>query len=193
MQEPAARSAPAPSRAGPFVMTGRIGQRRLDGTMDVEAILVTPGEAFGRFLLGPGRQLALLSSETLRYDPYRQRPEKRLARYLWQWRVGAHSGDFIRTYRESTLLHELGLQVEEQKPTRTRERASRVRTRTAPWRRLLRTLPRLLSVATTSATAAMHVTMLTTCGPSERPTAVAVTGPRKRRLRESPRVQAPLR
>jgi DNA-binding XRE family transcriptional regulator len=106
-----------------FVMTDRIGQRRLDGTMDVEAILVTPGEAFGRFLLGPGRQLALLSSEALRYDPFRQRPEKRLARYLsWQWRVGAHSGDFIRTYRVSTLLEELGLRVEDHRPARTRER-----------------------------------------------------------------------
>jgi DNA-binding transcriptional regulator YiaG len=106
-----------------FVMTDRIGQRRLDGTMDVEAILVTPGEAFGRFLLGPGRQLALLSSEALRYDPFRQRPEKRLARYLsWQWRVGAHSGDFIRTYRVSTLLEELGLHVEDHRPARSRER-----------------------------------------------------------------------
>ena len=105
-----------------FVMTDRIGQRRLDGTMDVEAILVTPGEAFGRFLLGPGRQLALLSSEALRYDPYRQRIEKRLARYLsWQWRVGAHSGDFIRTYRVSTLLDELGFEVK-LKPARARER-----------------------------------------------------------------------
>jgi DNA-binding XRE family transcriptional regulator len=106
-----------------FVMTDRIGQRRLDGTMDVEAILVTPGEAFGRFLLGPGRQLALLSSEALRYDPYRQWVEKRLARYLsWQWRVGAHSGDFVRTYRVSTLLEELGLEVSELHPARTRER-----------------------------------------------------------------------
>jgi DNA-binding XRE family transcriptional regulator len=106
-----------------FVMTDLIGQRRLDGTMDVEAILVTPGEAFGRFLLGPGRQLALLSSEALRYDPYRQKPEKRLARYLsWQWRVGAHSGGFIRTYRISTLLEELGLSVDRSNPVRTRER-----------------------------------------------------------------------
>jgi DNA-binding XRE family transcriptional regulator len=84
---------------------------------------VTPGEAFGRFLLGPGRQLALLSSEALRYDPYRQRPEKRLARYLsWQWRVGAHNGDFVRTYRISTLLDELGLELDEREPGATRER-----------------------------------------------------------------------
>ena len=104
-----------------FVLTDRIGQRRLDGTMDVEAILVTPGEAFGRFLLGPGRQLALLSSRALQYDPLRHRPEKRLARYLsWQWRVGAHKGDFQRSYRVRTLLEEIGLEVT--KPARTRER-----------------------------------------------------------------------
>ncbi len=109
-----------------FVMTDRIGQRRLDGTMDVEAILVSPGEAFGRFLLGPGRQLALLSSAALRYNPARQRPEKRLARYLsWQWRVGAHMGDFLRTYRVSTLLQELGLEVNAQEPSWTRERFER--------------------------------------------------------------------
>ena len=106
-----------------FVMTDRIGQRRLDGSMDIEAILVTPGEAFGRFLLGPGRQLALLSSEALRYDPYRQWVEKRLARYLsWQWRVSASSGDFVRTYRVSTLLEELGLAISDFHPARTRER-----------------------------------------------------------------------
>ncbi|HVT58948.1 MAG TPA: helix-turn-helix transcriptional regulator [Thermoanaerobaculia bacterium] len=108
-----------------FVLTDRIGQRRLDGTMDVEAILVTPGEAFGRFLLGPGRQLALLSSRALQYDPLRQKREKRLARYLsWQWRVGAHKGDFQRSYRVRTLLEEIGVKPAElaHKPARTRER-----------------------------------------------------------------------
>ncbi|MDP9122926.1 MAG: helix-turn-helix transcriptional regulator, partial [Acidobacteriota bacterium] len=109
-----------------FVMTDRIGQRRLDGSMDVEAILVTPGEAFGRFLLGPGRQLALLSSAALRYHPIQQRPEKRLARYLsWQWRVGAQSGDFLRTYKVTTLLQELGLEVKAAHPGWTRDRFER--------------------------------------------------------------------
>ncbi len=104
-----------------FVMTDRIGQRRLDGSMDVEAILVTPGEAFGRFLLGPGRQVALLSSAALRYDPYRQKYEKRLARFLsWQWRVGAHKSDFLRTYRVVTLLEEIGLTPNTSRPHLTR-------------------------------------------------------------------------
>ncbi|MCP3963183.1 MAG: helix-turn-helix transcriptional regulator [bacterium] len=107
-----------------FVMTDRVGQRRIDGTMDVEAILVTPGEAFGRFLLGPGRQLALLSSKALRYDPKRQHLEKRLARYLaWQWRAGARQGNFVRTYRVRTLGQEIGIELDSPRhPTRSRDR-----------------------------------------------------------------------
>ena len=107
-----------------FVMTDRVGQRRIDGTMDVEAILVIPGEAFGRFLLGPGRQLALLSSQALRYDPKRRRLEKRLARYLaWQWRAGARKGNFVRTYRIRTLGQEIGIDLDRPRnPVRTRER-----------------------------------------------------------------------
>lgn len=93
-----------------FLLSDRVGQRRLDGTMDVEAILVAPGEAFGRFLLGPGRQVALLSSKALAYDPKRRQSEKRLTRFLaWQWRIGAKLGAFSRRYRVRTLLEETGL------------------------------------------------------------------------------------
>lgn len=106
-----------------FVMTDRVGQKRLDGTMDVEAVLVTPGTAFGRFLFGPGRQVALLSANALRYHPLRQQPEKRLLRYLsWQWRIGAGQAAFVRIYRISTLLEEVGIEVYEPKPTKTRDR-----------------------------------------------------------------------
>jgi len=106
-----------------FVMTDRIGQQRLDGTMDVEAIMVTPGEAFGHFLLGPGRQVALLSSKALQYDPLRQRFEKRLARFLsWQWRIGAQKGEFLRTYKARTLLEEVAMETNSRQPSRTRDR-----------------------------------------------------------------------
>lgn len=107
-----------------FIMTDRIGQKRLDGTMDVEAILVTPGEAFGRFLLGPGRQVALLSSKALQYDPLRQKVEKRLARYLsWQWRIGAKHAEFVRRYKVGTLLQEIDLDPRgPQFPSRIRSR-----------------------------------------------------------------------
>ena len=107
-----------------FIMTDRIGQKRLDGAMDVEAILVTPGEAFGRFLLGPGRQVALLSSKALQYDPLRQKVEKRLARYLsWQWRIGAKRAEFVRRYKVATLLQEVDLDPGgPQPPSRVRSR-----------------------------------------------------------------------
>lgn len=106
-----------------FVMTDRVGQKRLDGTMDVEAVLVTPGAAFGRFLYGPGRQVALLSANALRYNPLRQQAEKRLLRYLsWQWRIGAGQGAFVRIYRVATLLDETGIEVYDPKPAKTRER-----------------------------------------------------------------------
>jgi hypothetical protein len=110
-----------------FLMSDRVGQRRLDGTMDVEAILVAPGEAFGRFLLGPGRQVALLSSKALAYDPHRRKSEKRLTRFFaWQWRVGAKSGDFVRTYRVRTLLEETGAKTPDNE---TLERPARARSR----------------------------------------------------------------
>ncbi len=109
-----------------FVMTDRVGQQRLDGTMDVEALLVTPGTAFGRFLFGPGRQVALLSANALRYDPTRQKPEKRLVRYLsWQWRVAASTGELRRSYRVQTLLEEIGLEASKNDPARLRARLER--------------------------------------------------------------------
>ncbi len=91
--------------------------------MDVEALLVTPGTAFGRFLFGPGRQVALLSANALRYDPTRQKPEKRLVRYLsWQWRVAASTGELRRSYRVQTLLEEIGLEASKNDPARLRAR-----------------------------------------------------------------------
>lgn len=109
-----------------FLLSDRVGQRRLDGTMDVEAILVAPGEAFGRFLLGPGRQVALLSSKALAYDPKRRQSEKRLTRFFaWQWRIGAKDGAFTRRYRVRTLLDETGLETTDGKrsrPNRARKR-----------------------------------------------------------------------
>ena len=106
-----------------FVMTDRVGQARLDGTMDVEAVLVTPGSVFGRFLFGPGRQVALLSAKALHYDPFRQRWEKRLVRYLsWQWRIGASRSTFVKPFHVRTLLEEIGLEVDPHDPAKTRIR-----------------------------------------------------------------------
>ncbi|HEX5505960.1 MAG TPA: helix-turn-helix transcriptional regulator, partial [Thermomicrobiales bacterium] len=59
----------------------------------------------------------------LKYDPYRQTWEKRLARYLsWQWRTKARNSDYLRPYRVATLLDAVGKEVYARRPSRTRER-----------------------------------------------------------------------
>ncbi|HEX5501023.1 MAG TPA: helix-turn-helix domain-containing protein, partial [Thermomicrobiales bacterium] len=59
----------------------------------------------------------------LKYDPYRQTWEKRLARYLsWQWRTKARNSDYLRPYRVATLLDAVGKDLDERRPAVTRER-----------------------------------------------------------------------
>jgi ribosome-binding protein aMBF1 (putative translation factor) len=106
-----------------FVVTDRLGQLNMDGYMDVEQFVFQPGKLFARFLLGPGQQTALLSIKAVEYDPYRQRWEKRLTRYLsWQWRIQASHGDYTRSYRVSTLLEAVGVEANQKRPGETRDR-----------------------------------------------------------------------
>ncbi len=110
----------------PFVITDRMGQVRLDGSLDVQAIIFRPGVVFGLFLWGPGRQTALLSAKALHFDPYRQAPEKALTRWLsWQWRIRAKHGAYTDPYRVATLLEAAGETLDHGRPTRTRERLER--------------------------------------------------------------------
>jgi DNA-binding XRE family transcriptional regulator len=106
-----------------FMISDRVGQLRIDGFMDVHSFRFQPGALFGAYLYGPGRQTALLSAKAIQYDPYRQKWEKRLARYLsWQWRVQARRSDYLRPYRVATLLEAIGGDYFINRPTRTRER-----------------------------------------------------------------------
>lgn len=107
-----------------FVITDRIGQLYLDGlSMDVQKFIFKPGKVFGHFLFGPGRQTALLSANALRYDPYRQKWEKRLIRYLsWRWRSQARSGRYLQPLRVETLLELVGEDCSAWKPNRIKER-----------------------------------------------------------------------
>jgi DNA-binding XRE family transcriptional regulator len=106
-----------------FIITDRMGQMRLDGYLDMERFIFQPGHLFAQFLFGPGRQTALLSARAVQYDPYRQRVEKRLARYLsWQWRIQARQGEYSRPYRVNTLLEAVGEQLNERRPSATRDR-----------------------------------------------------------------------
>ncbi len=107
----------------PFVITDRMGQIRLDGNMEVRKFIFRPGKVFAHFLMGPGQQTALLSAKALKYDPYRQKWEKRLARYLsWQWRAKARNADYLRPYRIGTLIEAVGDEGEGRAPSRTRDR-----------------------------------------------------------------------
>ncbi|MDP9372523.1 MAG: helix-turn-helix domain-containing protein [Chloroflexota bacterium] len=106
-----------------FVVTDRVGQIDVSGSMDVDKFVFRPGEVFAHFLLGPGSQTALLSAMALKYDPYRQIWEKRLARYLsWQWRTKARNAQYLRPYRVVTLLDTVGKALDERRPAVTRER-----------------------------------------------------------------------
>jgi len=109
-----------------FVITDLFGQLRPDGFLDVEKFVFRPGQVFGHFLFGPGRQTALLSAQALHYDPLRQTWEKRLTRYLsYQWRCRAHNGDYLQPYRVATLLEAVGVTVDPRHPARTRARLER--------------------------------------------------------------------
>ncbi|MEE8292268.1 MAG: helix-turn-helix domain-containing protein [Candidatus Tectomicrobia bacterium] len=95
-----------------FTITDLFGQLRPDGFMNVEKFVFRPGKVFAHFLHGAGRQTALLSACALAYDPYRQKWEKRLTRYLsWQWRTRAHAGNYLQPYRVDTLLEAVGQSV----------------------------------------------------------------------------------
>ena len=100
-----------------------MGQLSLDGYMDVQYFIFQPGRLFAHFLFGPGRQIALLSAKAVQYNYHNQFWEKRLARYFsWQWRVQAHSENYLRPYRVVSLLETVGEEVSEHHPSRTRER-----------------------------------------------------------------------
>ncbi len=106
-----------------FVVTDRMGQLKMDGYMDVERFIFQPGKLFAQFLFGPGRQTALLSAKAVQYDPYRQKWEKRLARYFsWQWRIQSRHGSYTRPYRVITLLEAVEEELNAKRPAITRER-----------------------------------------------------------------------
>ena len=101
-------------------------QLRLDGLARYDGFSFRVGEAVETFLSLPaGRQAALLSLTALRYDPYRQIAEKRLARGLSErWRVGAsREGQYRRPYRVADLVRMADLsEYQPGKPQRKKDR-----------------------------------------------------------------------
>jgi DNA-binding XRE family transcriptional regulator len=106
-----------------ITVSDRCGQRRLDGGLDVRAVLFRPGRVFGAYLFGRGRQVALLATRALRFDPYRQRPEKDLTRYLArQWRVRARAGNYYQPFKIESLLNESSISLSKNDPRRAKHR-----------------------------------------------------------------------
>ena len=83
-----------------------------------------PGPWLAPFLVPPNRQTALLAPTVLRYDPYHERWEKRLGRYLtFHLRMDARrAGGAPLVRRLGPLLDELGLPLDRRHPERTRSR-----------------------------------------------------------------------
>ncbi len=100
-------------------------QPRLDGYAAPAGIIYRPGQALSLWLENPHmRQMTLLAAQALRYDPYRQRWEKRLARSLsWRWRVGAsREGQYRRPYGVADLLRMADQKLDGRRPQETRRR-----------------------------------------------------------------------
>ncbi len=102
------------ARAGQISMTGRIEPDTYRGRL---------GPLFEESIFGPWRDIALVSLKALGYDRYRERPEKRLTRYLsWQWRIRQGTGNYLQPFEVATLLGAIGLEVSKKNPTQTMER-----------------------------------------------------------------------
>jgi hypothetical protein len=100
-------------------------QRHLDGREHRVAWQYRPGQWLGRYLEPPNEQLALLMQTTLRYDPYRERWEKRLAKYfLFHLRIGAKGGASPLRRNVGAVVWELGLAeaFDRRNPERTAKR-----------------------------------------------------------------------
>lgn len=75
------------------------------------------------FLGEHNRTIAWLCRQALRYDPYHERQEKRLARYfVFHLRINAAGGAASITRHVGKLADELALPIDERNPQRTRDR-----------------------------------------------------------------------
>jgi hypothetical protein len=75
-----------------LAMTDRMNQYDLDGRPVPAAVRVMPGSWAREYWDRDLKWRGLLAQKALEYDPYRQQPEKRLAKYLaFHFRIDAHS------------------------------------------------------------------------------------------------------
>jgi hypothetical protein len=120
----------AESRA--LAILDRVSERGPEGEEVFLAARVVPGE-WARSLWELGlRQTGLLAQQALAYDPYRQRPERWLARYLalaFRWNASRRASRM--RLRVSTLLENAALTLDPARPQRGRDRLERALDRLA--------------------------------------------------------------
>jgi len=103
-----------------FIRTG------VDGRPEISHFSYNVGSVFSKFLFGQGKQLAWLSAKAVEYDPYHQRVEKRLIRFLsWHWRIRGRRGDYFRPFTVRALLEAAGIIPHPQRIARARARLER--------------------------------------------------------------------
>ena len=105
-----------------IIVSNRVRQVKLDGTTEEPfAWRIGLGDCLTYFLLGLGRQTALLSQKALNYDPDKQKWEKRLTRYLsWLWRINSQNQKPLTV---STIITKGIMEsVDSKNPSRTKER-----------------------------------------------------------------------
>ncbi len=101
----------------------RLRQEDLLGDYVFLGAEVRPGRWAREYWEQDLKQIGLLAKRALAYDPYRQQPEKRLAKYLafkFRFDAGKHHGGVV--LKVETLLQEANLQPDQRKPQRTRDR-----------------------------------------------------------------------
>lgn len=107
-----------------LVISDKVGQMCTDGTIDVFAWKVKPGDEWGRFFLaGEGRKTALLAIKSLNYDPYHEKWEKRLSRFFaFQWRIRARDKTYFQPFKVFNLLDAIEQNINLRYPNKTREK-----------------------------------------------------------------------
>ena len=109
---------------GPLLQVDvKYSEKQDDGKAEVLGYHCRPGLPIAMGLYGPGRVTARMARMALEMDPYRERYEKRLLRYLaYLWRTRQAKGDYNQGIKVSTILEAIGLEVEKKNPARTKER-----------------------------------------------------------------------
>ena len=97
----------------------------IDGRGQLQSMIyrLKPGEILARYIMGPGRQTALMSQKALTFAADKYWPEKRLCRFLaYQWRCRVSHYNFIGPFKVRTILENIQMGVDDRRPNQTKLR-----------------------------------------------------------------------